>query len=269
MLILLHTSKTMRESAENSRAKLTVPTSIDEARSLTDTLKSLSIGEVQYMMKTSSKLAEETKTLIGSWTDKPSKQRAAIDSFLGDIYSGLQVQGWSEEDRGYAQKNLRILSGLYGVLKPLDGIYPYRHEMGYKIPRAEYKSMYAFWGAKIADTLPDDGPIVNLTAVEYGKTVTKYVDADRIITPKFLTVSAKTGEPTFVTVHAKIARGAFARWLILHRIDKVGQLRRYSDLGYQFSESLSTALQPVYVCRKFEGLGLSVRLTKDTLAKSS
>ena len=269
MIILLHTSKTMREPASHADQALSTPVLLAQALELTRTLRELSILDIQTMMKISQKLAEETKDLITSWTDNVTVQRAAVDSFLGDIYSGLQAHTWSVEDREYAQEHLRILSGLYGILKPLDGIYPYRHEMGYKIPRAEYKSMYAFWGAKIADTLPDDEQIVNLTAVEYGKTVTKYVDADRIITPKFLTVSAKTGEPTFVTVHAKIARGAFARWLILHRIDAVDQLRTYSDLGYQFSESLSTALQPVYVCRKFEGLGLSVRLTKDTLAKSS
>jgi len=259
MLILLHTSKTMREPSQITDLSLSRPVLLNEAHKLANELQRLSDSDIEIMMKVSPKLAAETKELIAAWTDNDGDQRAAVDSFLGDIYSGLQVQDWNEEDRGYAQKNLRILSGLYGVLKPLDGIFPYRHEMGYKIPRAEHKNMYAFWGTKIADTLPNDGPIVNLTAVEYGKTITKYVDPDRIITPKFLTVSPKTGEPAFVTVHAKIARGAFARWLIVDRVVNVKDIRWFAQLGYRYDEALSTSLQPVYVCETFEGLGLSVR----------
>jgi cytoplasmic iron level regulating protein YaaA (DUF328/UPF0246 family) len=147
------------------------------------------------------------------------------------------------------------------VLRPLDGIYPYRLEMGYRLPDEPFKNLYTFWGKSIADTIPIDEPIINLSAVEYSKTVTPYVNTARTITPKFLTVNPKTKEPTFVVVHAKIARGAFARWLIQNRIEIVQDLNKYNELGYTYNESLSSDLEPVFVCEQFGGLGLSIRLT--------
>jgi len=251
----------MRPPPTGDGKPFSIPKYLSHAQDLNVSLNKLSVQQIEAMMKVSPKLAAETKDLITSWTSSPSKQRAAVDSFLGDIYSGLQVQSWSDEDRQYAQDYLRILSGLYGVLKPLDGIYPYRHEMGYKIPNQLYKNMYEFWGNSVAKTLPDQMPIINLTAVEYSKVVTKYIDSNRFITPKFLTVSPKTGDPIFVTVHAKIARGAFANWLIKNRVDFPEELASYNDLGYKFNESLSTPNEPVFVCEKFEGSGLSVRLS--------
>lgn len=251
----------MRAVVEQSSSDLTKPLLLRDTRRLVETLQKLTVNEIEQMMKISPKLTIETKALIDSWTVEPAMQRAAVDSFLGDIYSGLQAHSWSEEDRTYAQVHLRILSGLYGILKPLDGIYPYRHEMGYKIPNQDFKNMYDFWGEKIASTLPKDEIIVNLTAVEYGKTITKYVNLDQVVTPKFLTISSKTGEPTFVTVHAKIARGAFVKWLIENRIVSTTKIRNFSDLGYRFDEQLSKNSEPVFVCQTFEGLGLSIRQT--------
>ena len=259
LIILIHTSKTMRPAAGDGT--VTKPVLLDKANELAAYLKNLSVKEIQQMMKISEKLAETTKDLIDGWTDDASQLRPAIDSFLGDIYSGLQVASLSHEDRKYAQKNLRILSGLYGVLKPLDGIYPYRFEMGYKVPSAQYANLYSFWDKAIVDTLPKNETIIDLSAVEYGKTVTKYVELSRIVTPKFLTMSQKTGEPTFVVVHAKIARGAFAHWMITNRIEDVSKLKEFNEIGYEYDKVLSTDEIPVFVCKKFKGLGLSVRLT--------
>src|SRR5690606_22709250 len=114
------------------------------------------------MMKLSAPLAAKTHALLAGWTDAPSHQTAALDSFIGDIYSGMQAPSLSAADRQYAHKTLRILSGLYGVLRPLDGIVPYRLEMGYKLPGFMHKDMYAFWGSQVADTLPGKGTIINL-----------------------------------------------------------------------------------------------------------
>jgi len=240
---------------------LSQPKLLSEAQQLAGMLQKLTKHDIESMMNISPKMAEATQELIAQWSVTPSNLRAAIDSFLGDIYSGLQVQSWSESDRIYANEHLRILSGLYGILKPLDGIYPYRFEMGYKIPCQSFKTMYEFWGEKIADMLPKQEMIINLTAVEYGKTVTKYVDESRVVTPRFLTVSPKTGEPTFVTVHAKIARGAFANWMIRARVEDPKYIINFGDLGYEYYELLSTELMPTFVCKEFGGLGLSVRLS--------
>ena len=250
----------MRPAAVNSSG-LRPPVLLDKAKQLDVLLKKLSVAEITSMMRISPKLAATTHQLNAGWTDEPSQQREAIDSFLGDIYSGLQAQEWAKADRQYANKHLRILSGLYGVLKPLDGIYPCRFEMGYKLPHTTFKNMYEFWGSSVADTLPAEGPIINLAAVEYSKVVTEYVDVGRVITPQFLTINPKTKEPTFVVVHAKIARGAFARWLIVNQIDDLDQLQKFNDLNYKYSDSLSTPGSPVFTCQTFGGLGLSVRLS--------
>ncbi len=212
-------------------------------------------------MQISPKLAATTYSLITEWNTDPSQQRIAIDSFKGDIYSGLQVPQWSEADRQYANKTLRILSGLYGILRPLDDIYPYRFEMGYKLPGDPKTNLYEFWGDAVAKTLPEDGPIINLSAVEYSKVITPYVDQARVITPRFLTINPTTSEPTFVVVHAKIARGAFASWLITKRITDTEQLHAFKDLGYDYDQGLSTPQEPVFICKEFGGLGLSIRLT--------
>ena len=248
----------------NGGSDLNQPKLLRKARQLAGMLQKLTKHDIESMMNISPKMAEATRELIAQWNVTPSNQRAAVDSFLGDIYSGLQVQSWSESDRDYANEHLRIVSGLYGILKPLDGIYPYRLEMGYKIPNQAFKTMYEFWGTTIADTLDERETVINLTAVEYGKTVTKYVDESRVVTPKFLTVSPKTGEPIFVTVHAKIARGAFARWLIVNRIDDERSISAFADLGYVYDSTLSSVSQPVFICREFNGLGLSVRLSEET-----
>ncbi|OJU87743.1 hypothetical protein BGO17_02010 [Candidatus Saccharibacteria bacterium 49-20] len=255
--ILLHSSKTMRQPMQSS-THVQKPALEDEARELTEILKTLSREELQKVMAISPKMAETTYELIHSWHDS-APTLAAIDIFLGDIYSGLQATTLSDDDRRYANEHLVILSGLYGALRALDTIQPYRLEMGYKLPGM---NLYEFWSDTIAKLLPAQRPIVNLSAVEYTKAVLPYMKATRVISPKFLTVSPKTGEPTFVTVHAKIARGAFAKWMIQHRIESTAQLLEFNEIGYSYEPTLSTETEPVFVAQQFKGIGLSVRLNK-------
>lgn len=217
------------------------------------------IGDV---MKLSPAKASQVQEIWSNWSLEPATSIPAIDAFIGDIYSGLQVNQWSDEDRVYAHTHLLILSGLYGALRACDGIRPYRLEMGYKLPTGV--SMYDFWkqqDKKPVDVLaPNTSHIINLSAVEYTKAVLPYTDLP-VITPKFLTVSPKTGKPEFVTVHAKVARGAFARWLIQNRVESIDQLKDFSDLNYSYDASRSTEHELVFVCQEFGGIGLSVRLT--------
>lgn len=265
MIILIHTSKTMRPAGVNNNQVLSKPVLLDKTKELMTYAKTLSVKDIESTMHVSEKLATKTKTLIANWNDEPGNQRPAIDSFLGDIYSGLQVKDLTKQDRLYANAHMRILSGLYGILKPLDGIYPYRFEMGYRVPDTEYANLYRFWGTAIVETFPKNEVIIDLTAVEYGKTVTNFVKYDeftaQIVTPRFLTSSPKTGEPIFVVVHAKIARGAFAHWMIKNRIEDISKLKDFAEIGYSYDERLSTADIPVFICKEFKGIGLSVRLT--------
>jgi len=261
MIILIHTSKTMRPPADEATPGLTKPLLLDKAIELQAYTQTLTVKDVEKTMHVSEKLAQTTRDLIQSWSAKPTNQRAAVDSFLGDIYSGMQVGQWSDQDHSYAQDHLKILSGLYGVLRPLDGIFPYRLEMGYKFPDPAYKNLYKFWGDSILKTLPVGVSVVDLSAVEYGKTVTPHLDTSLVITPRFLTISPKTGEPTFVVVHAKIARGAFASWMIRNRVEDIESLKDFDEIGYVYNAELSTHKQPVFVCKEFGGIGLSVRLS--------
>lgn len=265
LIILLHSSKTMRAADATKSTGSQLPVLIKEANELAAYLKTFTVSQLQDAMKLSPAMAEKTHSLIESYDSQTSRTLPAIDCFLGDIYSGLQVQTFSQEDRQYANHHLFILSGLYGVLRALDTIQPYRLEMGYKLPAIP--SLYTYWGDKIAGALPESGLIINLSAVEYTKAIFPHFKTIEglknamVVTPKFLTVSPKTGAPIFVTVHAKIARGAFARWLIQRRIKTLDALKEFNDLGYAYDAKLSTVTEPVFVAKEFQGIGLSVRLT--------
>ena len=261
LAILLHSSKTMRP-AEKLDVPYQAPVLLPKAAEFAEYLRTLSVKDIEASMQLSHGMAGKTHQLLSSWSANPNTLRPTIDAFLGDIYSGLQVQTFTPADRAYANKHLFILSGLYGVLRAHDSIHPYRLEMGYKLPDEPYKNLYKFWSDTIARQLPAHSTIINLSAVEYTKAVFPHLPAaQQIITPKFLTISPKTGEPTFVTVHAKVARGAFARWLIQHRIDTPADIVKFNDIGYAYDKTASTPGQPVFVCKEFGGIGLSVRLT--------
>ncbi|MEO8691641.1 MAG: YaaA family protein [Candidatus Saccharimonas sp.] len=260
-VILIHSSKTMRTD-EDIVAKYQAPKLLSKASELAAYVSSLTTQELEKSMHLSPAMAIKTRELMKAWSVDPAHQMLAIDAFLGDIYSGLQVAQLTLEQREYANQHLYILSGLYGVLRPLDGIRPYRLEMGYRFADEPFKNLYSFWGRDIAETLPSDELIVNLSAVEYTKAVLPYLPNQNIISPKFLTLDPRTHEPKFVAVHAKIARGAFARWMIVNEIEDVAQLKEFSDLNYRFNVKLSKPNEPVFICESFGGLGLSVRLVK-------
>ncbi len=257
----MHSSKTMRTPASGGRPTGT-PVLLDRAEELVAYLRTLSRDQVARVMKVSAELAVRTLEQYADWSTSPERQSPAAATFVGDIYSGLRVDSFRPADRAYADKHVRILSGLYGVLRPFDGISPYRLEMGYRLPPGKYASLYKFWGSAIADQLPTRGRVVNLAAGEYSRTVLPYVSADRVVTPRFLTADPVTKEPKFIVVHAKIARGAYARWLVTARVpDSDDALHGFADIGYRYEEALSSPQEPTFVCTEFGGKGLSVRLT--------
>jgi uncharacterized protein len=259
--ILLHSSKTMR-TTHRSGDVYHQPPLLSRAEELAGYLKKMNLKQIQSAMQISPAMAAKTKQLIDEWSTEPKAQSPAIDTFLGDIYSGLRVRTFDDADRTYAQDTLFILSGLYGVARALDSIMPYRLEMAYKLPTEHAKNLYSYWGDTIARALPENRTIINVSSVEYTKAVFPYLKTTKIITPKFMTRDATSGEPKFVTVHAKVARGAFAHWLIKNRVESIHELRNFNELNYHYDPSLSTADEPVFVCEEFGGLGLSVRITK-------
>jgi cytoplasmic iron level regulating protein YaaA (DUF328/UPF0246 family) len=259
MIILIHSSKTMRVPGSGSKPTGT-PVLLDRAEELIGYLRTVPPRQLSKLMTVSADLADRTREEYLSWTAEGEAPAAEI--FTGDIYSGLQVDSFTAADRRYADQHLRILSGLYGILRPFDAISPYRLEMGFRLPSGPYANLVRFWGRSIAEQLPPKGRIVNLAAGEYSRAVLPYVDPGRVVTPKFLTVDPTSGQPKFVVVHAKVARGAFARWLITQRVkDSPSALRGFGEIGYAYEESLSTPNEPCYVAGEFGGKGLSVRLT--------
>lgn len=256
MIILLHSSKTMRNVGKEGHS-LRQPALLDQAAKIDAYLKTLSEPQLVKTMHISKGLAEKTHRLIAEWTTEPTKQSLAIDSFVGDIYRGFRASELSETDRDYADKHLYILSGLYGCIRPYDGIMPYRLEMMYKLPKTEFNNLYTFWGRAIANCLPKEELIVNVSSVEYAKAVLPYIDAERVISPEFLTIDPKTKQPTFFAVHAKVARGAFARWMIQKRIETVEDIKKFDDLNYRYDPALSTPYKPTFICKTFGGLGLT------------
>jgi len=259
MIILLHSSKTMHTRPRPAGA-LRPPRFLGQARQLDAFLKTLSADRLAAAMSLSPALAAKTHALIAAWTDAPEAQTAVLDSFAGDIYSGLQAAAFTPAEYDYADASLYILSGLYGVLRPGDGICPYRLEMGYRLPGAPFANLYDFWGDAIAAALRASGPVVNLAADEYSRAVLPHLpQAQRVISPRFYTRSPKSGQAEFVVVHAKIGRGAMANWLIRTQTEDPAGLPGFDELGYAFDPALSQPGSPAFVAEVFGGKGLSVR----------
>jgi cytoplasmic iron level regulating protein YaaA (DUF328/UPF0246 family) len=175
-------------------------------------------------------------------------------AFDGDVYRGLgAAAGFRERDYTDAQKTLRILSGLYGLLRPLDAIRPYRLEMGTKLQTAHEADLYAFWGESITDALaqdlqasPGSPALVNLASNEYFAAVRVERLGARVVTPTFLD-SKDGGEPRIVSFYAKRARGAMAGWIVRQRIRSVRALSEFDGLGYRYDSERSARDAPVFV----------------------
>ena len=253
--ILLHSSKTMK--ADSPHTPLGEPQYLDKARQLAHIWQHTPADKIKRLMKVSESKAEEVVTLFSNWSTDPNKTTPAIDSFAGDIYSGLQTHTWNNTMRALAHRRLIILSGLYGALRACDGVVPYRLEMGYKLPNNQ--SMYMFWSDTLVSSIPTDASLlVNLSAVEYTKALLPHITIP-VITPKFLTYNPDKQSYVFVVVHAKIARGAFAKWMLAHDITSASELNDFDQLGYRYDNEASTPNQPVFICEQFTGIGMSVR----------
>ena len=256
-VILFHSSKSMHNKSISSQYQ--APLLLDRAKVLSEYIQNLSENDLRSAMKVSAPLAHKTFLQMREWSVEPSLQSPAIDIFAGDMYSGLQAQSFTKQERDYANQHLYIISGLYGILRACDSIMPYRLEMGYKITPPYSNSLYDFWGDSLVKSLPEKGTVFNLSSHEYTKSIIPYLESERIVSPKFCTRNQKTNEPKQIVVHSKIARGAFVHWLIKNQISSKGDVRYFNALDYKYDPSLSTPSAPVYICDSFQGLGLSTR----------
>jgi hypothetical protein len=221
------------------------PRYLAQSTKLITQLKKLSVQQVASLMSLSDKLAGLNLSRFQSWATPFSADNAkqAILAFNGDVYTGLDATTLDEAGFIFAQQHLRILSGLYGVLKPLDYMQPYRLEMGTKLANEAGKDLYDFWGneltnALIAEPAFADKVLINLASNEYFKAIkTKQLNA-RIITPIFK--DAKNGEYKIISFYAKKARGLMSRYIIDHKITEPEKIKKFDTDGYYFSEAQSS-----------------------------
>jgi len=209
----------------------------DEVIYLINELRKYSVSGIKELMGLSDNLAKLNFERFKNWDLTSHDVCQAIYIFQGDVYKGLEASNFSEDQLSYAQKNLRIISGLYGLLKPLDTIYPYRLEMGTNLPNKEGKNLYNFWGNKIGASLLSEMDtnevIVNLASNEYSKALNLDNSKKLVINPVFK--DYKNGKLKVISFFAKRARGEMANFIITNKITDFNELRSFSSSGYSFS----------------------------------
>lgn len=249
MLIIVSPAKTLDFETPLSIQDYTQPAFLEHSAELIDVCRKLTPAEIASLMKVSDKIAGLNVARFAEW-ETPfdlSNARQAIFAFKGDVYTGLQAETLSEAGIQYAQAHLRMLSGLYGVLRPLDLMQPYRLEMGTKLSNPRGDNLYQFWGALITEKLnqdSDDNVLINLASNEYFKAVRPTELTSKIVTPIFK--DAKHGQYKVISFYAKKARGMMARYIIDHRISDVDQLKAFDTAGYYFVEAESSASELVF-----------------------
>ena len=256
MLIVISPAKSLDYDSPLPMKRHSMPRMLDEAMPLVEAMRGKSPDELSAMMGISSSLAELNFERFADWQTPftPRDARPALLAFSGDVYRGMDAAAtFDTRDYTHAQKVLRILSGLYGVLRPLDLMQPYRLEMGSKLVTERGNSLYAYWGGRItsllnADLAASPGPamVVNLASHEYFRSLDVEKLEGRIITPWFLD-SRNGAEPKVISFFAKRARGAMAGWIIRNRVKSMRGLRDFDGLGYRFDPSRSVLAKPVFV----------------------
>lgn len=237
MLALLSPAKTLDFDAAPPPAAMSAPRFVDEAETLAQAAAKLSKPKLAELMHISDKLAALNASRFREFPDAP--ERPALFAFAGDVYAGFEVRTLDEEALPFAQDHVRILSGLYGLLRPLDAIRPYRLEMGTRWAPGRAKDLYGFWGPRIAEALvddlaaQDDAVLVNLASQEYWKAAAAHLPTDvRVIEIDFREPGPKGLR--FNTFAAKRARGTMARYLVEHRLSDPEALKGFDCDGYRF-----------------------------------
>lgn len=253
MISVISPAKTLDYSEQSLTTKHTVPEFLDESQELITKLAKLSKGQVGKLMGISEKLSalnvERYRTWSVPFDTKNAKQ--ALLAFKGDVYQGFECESWKATDFTFAQKHLRILSGLYGVLRPLDLMQPYRLEMGTKLKTARGKNLYEFWGDTITMALnatvknSRSRALVNLASNEYFDSVNPSALKVPIVTPVFK--DEKNGEYKVISFFAKRARGMMANFIVKNRLKAPEALKDFDVGGYRFDAAESDDRQLVFL----------------------
>ena len=245
MLIVVSPAKTLDYESRPKTKVFTQPDFLDRSQELITRLRKMSSTDISQLMSVSQKIADlnvdRYKTWNRKFTEKNAKQ--CVLAFKGDVYTGLDAESFSSKDFSFAQKHLRVLSGLYGLLRPLDLMQPYRLEMGTKLVTKHGKNLYEFWGSIITEGLNaqlkkiKSDYLINLASNEYFKAVKpKELNAE-IITPAFK--EFKNGEYKMIGIYAKKARGMLSRYIIQNQLTNPEDIKSFNEEGYKFNKKLS------------------------------
>ena len=252
MLALISPAKTLDYESALPTDLHTLPRLLEQSQQLVDLSRKLSASEIASLMSVSEKIAQLNVARFHDWDADLNfaNARQAIYAFKGDVYTGLDAYSLSKADIDFAQQHLRMLSGLYGVLRPLDLMMPYRLEMGTKLKNSRGNNLYEFWGSIITDQINQDLAeidaklLVNLASDEYYKSVNEKKIQAEIIKPVFL--DQKNGKYKVISFYAKKARGLMARYLIENKLSQVEQLKAFDSEGYYFDAESSSDKELVF-----------------------
>ena len=247
MLVVISPAKKM-DMTVHGRVPATMPGFATDARALADAARQLSNEDLQALMSISPALAELNAKRFAAFGTQPV--RAAALAFAGDTYKGLEALTLDEGEMMWAQNHLRILSGLYGLLRPMDAIEPYRLEMGSKLKTSKGRSLYDYWGTRLAEALNAQAEavgsqaLVNCASQEYFGAVAREALALPVFTPVFKEI--KDGRARIVSFFAKKARGAMARFIIQNQVTNPSELQEFSAGGYRYAPNASDGESMVF-----------------------
>lgn len=253
MLMVISPAKTLDFDTPPTTKRYTQPQFLDHSQELISQLRDMTPAQIGELMHLSDKLSGLNAARFGSWNPAftPENAKQALLAFKGDVYTGLDADTLSGPDLTYAQKHLRMLSGLYGLLRPLDLMQPYRLEMGTKLANARGKDLYAFWGDRISEWLNEalkeqgDDVLLNLASNEYFSAVKRPALNARVIETEFR--DQKNGQYKIISFYAKKARGMMTRFVISERISKPKDLTQFDAHGYRYSNELSSPDKLVFL----------------------
>ncbi len=240
MLMVVSPAKTLDYQTPLATRRYTQPELLAQSEKLIALCREMTPAQLSRLMGISDKLADLNAARFQSWQADftPDNARQAILAFKGDVYTGMAAESFSEQDFDFAQTHLRMLSGLYGILRPLDLMQPYRLEMGIRLANPAGPDLYHFWGERLTEMLNQalavqgDDILLNLASREYFKAVKTRRLSGRIITPVFL--DEKNGKYKIISFNAKKARGMMSRFVIKQRLTRPEQLRDFTEGGYRF-----------------------------------
>jgi len=255
MLYLVSPAKNLDYETPAHTDTFTQPELLDHAQELVDVCEKLTPADLSNLMGISDKLAGLNAARFADWQPNFTTDNAkqAVLAFNGDVYTGLEAQSFSEDELAYTQNHLRILSGLYGLLKPLDLMMPYRLEMGTKLENPRGANLYQFWGEIITDKVneqiaaTDSKVVVNLASTEYFKSVKKKQLNAELITPTFK--DWKNGQYKMISFFAKKARGMMVQYLVKNKVEDLDGLLKFDMAGYEYNPELSKPNEPCFTRR--------------------